>query len=335
MTISWWLLFPISLILSFATSRLVLFLLHRKQWLDIPVARSSHQIPVPRGGGIAVAFSIILCWGYIAWLSYDWICFAVVLATISWMAIIGFWDDRCNLPPLPRLIAQCAAALALVLLIKPSLHIISDMLPLWLDRGLVVLGLIWFINATNFMDGIDGITGSYVATIALLWSALVLLFDINLLHPAYGLALAGSAMGFLYWNWSPARMFLGDVGSLSMGTALALLLLWLASHGGLVAAIILAAYYLADTIETMLRRLLRGEKIWQAHREHWYQQALQRGQGATKICQQIFVTNLGLGICAALSIWLTNEFAAPALGWLALLPASGLILYLRHRLTAP
>jgi UDP-N-acetylmuramyl pentapeptide phosphotransferase/UDP-N-acetylglucosamine-1-phosphate transferase len=172
----------------------------------------------------------------------------------------------------------------------------------WLIPGLdaVAAGLLWlwFINLFNFMDGIDGLAGSEAAAVALG----LLLFagfgdgrDPGL--AALAATAAAAALGFLVWNWAPARIFLGDVGSVPSGYLLGFLLLDVAARGGWKIALILPLYFLADATVTLARRLAHGERVWQAHREHFYQQAAQRGLGHAAVVRRVIAADLLLIPC--------------------------------------
>ncbi len=129
----------------------------------------------------------------------------------------------------------------------------------------------------------------------------------------YGLALLAGALGFLWWNWHPARIFLGDVGSVPLGFLIGWLLLVLAKNGHWQAALILPLYYLADATITLIRRALRGEKVWQAHREHFYQQAVRRGLSHADVVRHVLALNLVLVLLAVAATW--------GWGWVSLIGA--------------
>jgi len=264
---------------SCAGTRALVTLLRRGAVLDRPNERSSHGAPVPRGGGIAIAGTIAAAWialyglGEIAPASLVIVGGLAVLAAVSWV------DDLRGLPPGLRLLFQFAAVAAGIWALPPG-AVFQGWLPPWLDAAATALVWAWFVNLFNFMDGIDGIAGSEAAAIGLglaLLASLGVAADPAVAAPA--VAVAGAALGFLVWNWAPARIFMGDVGSVPLGYVLGYLLLELARRGWWKAALILPAYFLADATLTLLRRLARGERVWQAHREHFYQQAVQRGLG--------------------------------------------------------
>jgi len=164
------------------------------------------------------------------------------------------------------------------------------------------LAWLWFINLYNFMDGIDGITGIETLVITL---GIIVLAQITdgapdtLQGPA--LVIAATAVGFLIWNWAPAKIFMGDVGSVPLGFVLGWLLLDLAGEGYVLAALILPGYYLTDATVTLFSRLLRGEKIWQAHRQHAYQQAVQNGLSHGSVSIRVALAGMALIALAAAS----------------------------------
>jgi UDP-N-acetylmuramyl pentapeptide phosphotransferase/UDP-N-acetylglucosamine-1-phosphate transferase len=275
--------------------------------LAVPTDRSSHSRPTPCGGGLAViAVLLPALWiaGDVAWRACALGCGA--LAWCSWI------DDRRGVAPLVRLAVQLVAvAGVLAVLDRPVL----GFLPAWLDRTVVALAWLWFVNLYNFMDGIDGIAG--VETIAIgvgivVVGALGVAPGVPSFVPAVA---AGAALGFLRWNWSPARVFLGDVGSVPLGYALGFSLIVLASDGGLVAALVLPAYFVVDASATLVRRIIGGHRPWHAHREHHYQRAVAAGRGHARVSADVARTDLGLVVLAALGVWL-GWLVVPAAAWL-------------------
>jgi UDP-N-acetylmuramyl pentapeptide phosphotransferase/UDP-N-acetylglucosamine-1-phosphate transferase len=166
---------------------------------------------------------------------------------------------------------------------------------------------LWFLNLFNFMDGIDGIAGGETAALGVGAASVAWLAALAPSVALYGLTAAAAALGFLWWNWHPARIFLGDVGSVPLGYLLAWLLLDLASHGAWAAALILPLYYVADASLTLLVRLLRGERVWRAHREHFYQRAAQGGLSHAQVVGAILLADAAL---VALALWSTAVPAA-------------------------
>lgn len=267
--------------------RLVLGYLRHRQILDHPNERSSHTRPTPRGGGLAVTPVILLGWLLLGatglMLSGQWVVMGGALALL----ILSWRDDRVSLPARTRLLVHLAAVAAGLYALPARELIFQGWLPLWADRTLAALLWIWFLNLYNFMDGIDGITGIETLCIAggLWWMSA---------SQPQAAVLAGASVGFLMWNWHPAKIFLGDSGSVPLGYLLGWLLLRMAGDGLWAPALILPAYYLADATITITKRALRREKIWQAHRQHFYQRAVQGGSSHARVSVMILLADLAL-----------------------------------------
>lgn len=295
---------------SLAATRAVLAWLRHRQILDHPNERSSHSLPTPRGGGLAVTpvtvAALILVAFFIGGQPTYLAAGALLLMAISWV------DDRKGLAPLPRFLAQAAIVAASLIGLGSEALAFQGMLPLWADRLLIGLGWLWFVNLYNFMDGIDGITGVESAAIGLGLAAIATVAGPGgLLPPA--VIITAAALGFLVWNWHPARIFLGDSGSIPLGFLLGGLLVHLAVSGHLAAALILPAYYLADATITLLWRLKDGERIWQAHRRHFYQRAVRGGQSHARVSLLVLGGNvllIGAALLAALGHAVTGTVLA-------------------------
>ena len=264
-----------------ALTGLVRAALQRHGVMDRPNERSSHARAVPRGGGIAVVGVLLAAW-LALWLwdacrgcgALFWVALAgaLGLAAVSWLD-----DLRGGLSALLRLLAQIAAVGAGIASLPGDGLVFQGAVPALVDHALAAAAWLWFVNLFNFMDGIDGISGAEGASLGLGAFLLALLGLVPAELGPLGLALTGVSLGFLLWNWNPARIFLGDVGSVPLGYLAGWLLLALAAAGAWQAALLLPAYYLADATFTLLRRLLRGRRIWQAHREHFYQRVVGAG----------------------------------------------------------
>lgn len=301
--------FAAALALSWAATGAVTAWLRRRAVLDQPNERSSHTVPTPRGGGLGVMAAVLPLWALLgsgpAWAAL----LAVPLAVVSWL------DDTRGLPPAPRFLVQLAmvgAGLALL----PDGPVLQGLAPLWLDRVFALLAWVWFVNLFNFMDGIDGITGVETAAIGAGLAAIAPLTGGNAAPAA---VLAGAALGFLRWNWAPARVFLGDVGSVPLGFLLGWLLLSAAARGQWAPALILPAYYLADATLTLTRRVLRGEKPWTPHREHFYQKAARAAGGHAAVAATVLVADallVGLAVIALARPWAAVVAAALLVGGL-------------------
>lgn len=279
-----------------------------------PNTRSSHKVPTPQGAGIAVISVTLLVAGCsIASLLVSvtlalWVLFG---ATIL-IATIGAIDDLRPISVTPRLLLQAVAIAAILFALPPTLQITPD-LPLWIERGLLLLAALWFVNLVNFMDGLDWIT---VAEVIPITAALMLIGfsgQLPLSTALIAAALCGATLGFAPFNRPVAKMFLGDVGSLPIGLLLAWCFLQLAYAHHLAAAILLPLYYLADATITLLRRLVKREPVWLAHRSHFYQRATDNGFAVIEVVRTVFVLNIGLAALAGLSIYLRSGIADAAL----------------------
>jgi UDP-N-acetylmuramyl pentapeptide phosphotransferase/UDP-N-acetylglucosamine-1-phosphate transferase len=287
--------------------------------LDRPNARSSHDAPTPRGGGIAVVAVLLPALaGTQLWLGVPWPIVSALTGGAVLLAVVSWMDDRRPLGALPRLLAQAVAVLAGIWAAGPNALAGWLGLPAWLAVPCVMLGWLWFVNLYNFMDGIDGITGVETGGIGAGLAAIGLAAPIVGGALFNGLVLAGVAAGFLVWNWHRARVFLGDVGSVPLGFVVGALLLSLAVAGQWAAALILPLYYLADATITLARRVARGEKPWRAHREHFYQRAVQGGLAHNRVATIILIGNLGLVGAAVLS-------TRPGWAWPALALAAAIV----------
>lgn len=265
-----------------------------------PNARSSHRIPTPQGAGIAViAATLVVASAWAAWANIA-IPLALVVATIV-IALVGFADDIVSLPVPVRLVLQ-AGCVGAVVFTAPETARIVPALPLMLERGLILLAGIWFVNLVNFMDGLDLMTVAEVVPVAAALLLLGLLGDLSWPAVLIATALCGAMLGFAPFNKPTAKVFLGDVGSLPIGLLLGWCLLELAWRGQPAAALLLPAYYLADATITLFRRIARREQFWSAHRSHFYQRATDNGFTVPRVIGEVFALNLVLALLAILTV---------------------------------
>jgi UDP-N-acetylmuramyl pentapeptide phosphotransferase/UDP-N-acetylglucosamine-1-phosphate transferase len=283
--------------------------------LASPNARSSHKIPTPQGGGIAViAATIIVAVAAEFYFLQDVdlpLRVAVVLAATVGLAVVGATDDIHPLEAIPRLLLQTAAVAAVIATFPDELRIIPAV-PWWLDRTIVLVGGVWFVNVVNFMDGIDWMT---VAEVMPVTAGLALFGSLGGLPPTASLvafALCGAVAGFAPFNRPVAQIFLGDVGSLPIGLLLGWLLALLAGKGHFASAILLPLYYLGDATITLIRRFARGEPVTQAHRSHFYQRALDGGFTVSQIVAYVFIANVVLVGLAGIAFGSKSEIAQVA-----------------------
>lgn len=294
---------------TWAATWLVLKQLVRHGIFDTPNERSSHKHPKPRGGGLAVLSVLLPSWVliYLLYGSAPPGFFPVLAATLI-LAAVSWLDDVKNQPVVLRLIVQFGAVaigIGFTALSSESFLLFQGIIPNWLDHLFKALAWVWFINLFNFMDGADGITGIETLAIGLGLALLAALNQGSFVGAAYPLMLAACAAGFLLWNWAPSKIFLGDVGSVTLGYLIGWLLLLSAAQGYWAAALLLPLYYLCDATITLCRRALRGEKIWRGHREHFYQKALLRGAGHAWVSANVLLHNIALILLALASTTLT------------------------------
>jgi len=253
----------------------------RSDLIDIPNARSSHRVPTPRGGGVAIVISVLVALPVIAWLGLiSWAAMWGLWGAGCGVAMIGFLDDHGHIPARWRLLGHfLAAAWALFWLGGlPPVELFGLTLELgWWGHVFAMIWLVWHLNLYNFMDGIDGIASVEALTACLGAAAIYALsgFSGDMLAPVL---LAAAVAGFLVWNFPPARIFMGDAGSGFLGIAIGALSIqaaWLAPPL-LWCWLILLGFFIVDATWTLVRRLLRGVKVYEAHRSHAYQIASRR-----------------------------------------------------------
>lgn len=284
--------FVIVALASVVATRLLIGILRKRAILDHPNERSNHAIPTPRGGGLAVVPIALVAWatdargldgGLLVVLGGAW-----ALAVLSWI------DDLKSLPELLRLAVQAMVVAIAAHWLSAQGPVFQGLLPPWLDTVAAALIWLWFVNLFNFMDGIDGLAGVETISVCVGLAVLGAFAADGAPLVWFAVTLAGATAGFLVWNWHPARIFLGDVGSIPLGFMLGFLILSLAARGYWAAALILPSYYLADATITLMRRILRGEKFWRAHSQHFYQQAVRGGRSHAKVGAAVIAANLVL-----------------------------------------
>jgi len=267
-----------------------------------PNARSSHVTPTPQGGGIAVLAATAVTAPLAGLLGAVQLgeAFPLVMAAAFCLAAVGVIDDLRPIPVIPRLALQLAVV-SFVFATLPSQLRIFATIPISLERTLLVLGLLWFINLVNFMDGLDWMTVAEMLPVTVALAAFALLGEAPADILPVALALAGALIGFAPFNRPVAQLFLGDVGSLPIGLLVGWCLIELASQH-LAAALLLPLYYLADATITLFRRATAGERFWDAHRSHFYQRATDNGLSVRQVVANVFLLNLLLATLAATSI---------------------------------
>jgi len=300
----------------FITSLVLTMLLRRyassRSLMDIPNARSSHSVPTPRGGGVAIVISFA-CALPVAWI-FGLISFEPVVALLAsglLVAVIGFADDHGHIAARWRLLGHFIAAGCGVYFLQglPPFILFGTILDLgWLGSLLAVIYAVWMLNLYNFMDGIDGLA-SVEAICACVGASLIYWCTENYSLIWTPLILASAVFGFLCWNFPPARIFMGDAGSGFLGVALAMISLYSAwaSSDLFFVWVIMLGVFIVDATFTLFRRLMRGDTIYQAHRSHAYQ-----------IASRILSSHkaVTLGIAAINIFWLFPVALSVALHWI-------------------
>ncbi len=276
--------------------------------LDVPNHRSSHSVPTPRGGGVAIAMVTFVgvCVSGLMEVATPELVVALVGGG-SVVAVAGWLDDRGGLPAAWRALIHSLAALWALIWIGgfPTLNLGVGIAPLG-AVGLLLgtLGIVWCINLFNFMDGIDGIAAGEAISITAVGGLLLALSGAPGLA-SVALLLTSACAGFLVWNWQPAKIFMGDVGSGLVGFIIGVLAVASENSGSipLLIWVLLAGVFVFDATATLLRRFWRGERWYEAHRGHAYQRATQAGCTHAQVTLAVLGINGILGILALVA-WL-------------------------------
>lgn len=266
----------------------------RKELFDVPNERSSHTVPTPRGGGLIIV--IVCLTAYIFWtlaisgnFQWSYLIGAFLIASVSWI------DDLYTISSGWRFTIHttCAALAVFTLGYFDEINIpfLNNFKTGIFGASITFFWIVWLTNAYNFMDGIDGIAGTQALTAGIGWFLLGQIVDAPTVS-FYGGILACAGLGFLILNWQPAKIFMGDVGSAFLGYSFAVLPLLAKNESGanlekadflFPAAIILVWLFAFDTLWTFGRRVLNGEKVWQAHRSHLYQRLVISGKSHSAV----------------------------------------------------
>ena len=290
--------------------------------LDVPNARSSHSEAMPRGGGLAIVLSatVALLTLTLAGGVDRAVCLTLVGGGAA-VAAIGLVDDRHTVPAAIRLLVHTAAAAWAVMWIGgvPAIVVHDHTVHLgWVGNVLGIAGVVWVLNLFNFMDGIDGIATSEAVFIT--WAAVIPMFlsGIPRAVSTASLVFGSACLGFLPWNWPPAKIFLGDVGSGYVGYAVAVLALAAANQNPVAAWawLILGGVFFVDATVTLVRRLLRRERVYEAHRNHAYQWLSRRWGSHRRVTLAVLLVDvcwlLPCAVFASLHPWLAATTALVA-----------------------
>ena len=289
-----------SIIICAIFTRFAISFFTNLQILDIPNERRAHNHPTPSCGGVAIVLTFI-----IGLILYDIVIqphnlYSSFLIPLIFAATISLFDDIKPLQPILRLIAHIAISAFVIDTYLPPKTLFHNELPIYIDYLMTIIALTAFMNVYNFMDGIDGITSTQSIHLSLTIIILCLLHYNNIAKVDLILSLSiitlGSSMSFLYFNWNPAKIFLGDVGSISLGliNGICLILIAASEQRLFLSAVIASLYYIADGGGTILIRLAKKEKIWLPHLNHFFQQANRKGMNHKTICSKIALCNLML-----------------------------------------
>jgi len=292
--------------------------------LDVPNERSSHSVPTPRGGGLAIAAVVFA--GLLAGTLLGWLRLEVGVALLGGGLLVGAigWADDCyNLTYRPRLAVHFAAALWTLYWLGgfPRLDVGAGSLALGAAGWLVAaLGIVWAVNFYNFMDGIDGIAGGEAVVVGTGGGLLLLAAGATDLAGLSFLIAAASA-GFLVWNWAPARIFMGDVGSGVLGYLFAALAVASENRGAvpMLVWVLLLGVFVVDATVTLVRRALDREVVFNAHKKHAYQRAVQAGWSHARVSTLVMLLSAGLAALGYLALRIPGHMAVVALGGLGAL----------------
>jgi UDP-N-acetylmuramyl pentapeptide phosphotransferase/UDP-N-acetylglucosamine-1-phosphate transferase len=281
-----------------------------------PNARSSHTTPTPQGAGLAVMAAVFAGGGLgLVFAPAEPGLFGV-LAAAAGLTLLGAIDDAYTVSVPSRLAGQALAAVVLVGTLPGNLRLFPGLLPAGVEDALLVFGIVWFVNAVNFLDGLDWMTVAQVVPMTIGVAALHMLGAVPATVTLLALTLLGATLGFAVFNKHPARIFLGDAGSLPIGLLLAFMLTFVAK-ANLAAALLLALYTLADATVTLLRRLFAGERVFSAHRTHFYQRGVAAGLTVPQVTARVFLLCMllaALAVAAVMADSLATDLALLAIG---------------------
>jgi UDP-N-acetylmuramyl pentapeptide phosphotransferase/UDP-N-acetylglucosamine-1-phosphate transferase len=260
----------------------------KRRLIDEPGMRRSHSTPTPRGGGIGIVVAVLAAACIPAIMHPPTSVGAAVMLTIAIVivAAVGWIDDHRGLPARTRFIAHCIAAaiflfpVVVAVILSPAAvetHFSTSVSSVWILLALVALGIVWFVNLHNFMDGIDGLLAAQA--IFVLVAVALLCRHAGEPHAGETLVFAGAAAGFLPFNFPRARIFMGDVGSGVLGLLIAVALIWQMSapDTALASGFVLCSAFVTDATCTLVSRIARGRRWYSAHREHLYQWLVRSG----------------------------------------------------------
>lgn len=293
----WWLLPAVagfSLLMTGALRRYAL----TRSLMDVPNARSSHSVPTPRGGGVAIVLAFLAALPVLALANaLPWTLLWGLLGAGGVVALIGFLDDHQHIPVRWRLLGHFFGAVWALFWLGglPPVEVFGFIVDLgWFGHVLAALYLVWLLNLYNFMDGIDGIASVEAICVCLGGALLYGLASGVSVEITVPLLLAAAVAGFLFWNFPPARIFMGDAGSGFLGISLGVLSLQAARAAPELfwAWLVLLGVFIVDATFTLLRRLLRRDRVYEAHRSHAYQYASRHFSSHLAVTLAVLVINV-------------------------------------------
>jgi Fuc2NAc and GlcNAc transferase len=313
MQMHWWIFLVAALFALLLTGRLRRYAIARSL-LDIPNERSSHVVPTPRGGGVSIVLAFLLTLPLLGWVNaLSAATFWALLGAGCLIALVGFLDDHGHVPARWRLLAHFIGAGWVLTWLGglPPLPVFGLILDFeWVGNLLAAVYLVWLLNLYNFMDGIDGIAGIEAITVCLSGMLLYSLSPGDNSELVLPMLLLAAVAGFLFWNFPKAKIFMGDVGSGFVGFVLGVLSIQAAwvEPDYFWGWLILLGAFVVDATVTLLRRIFRGDKFWEAHRSHAYQYASRKYGAHQPVSLAFGVINL---------FWLLPVAAMVVSGWMA------------------
>jgi len=270
--------------------------------VDRPNDRSLHQGAIPRGGGLVIVASLLIALGVMSVISGRPQLFACLTALVFAWACLSWWDDKADLSPKFRLLVQLGFCIFTVFALGWVSYVFSVNL-LFFGPVLSVIGLLWMANLYNFMDGLDGLAASQTIVASISLAFWFLMFG-DLSMALIFTVLAASTYGFLLWNWNPAKVFMGDVGSISLGGFFgAIFIVGVTRYDiSIISFFSLFGVFIADATLTIVRRAWRREKIWLPHRQHYYQRLANAGYSHSVIALGCLILMLICSVFATLGV---------------------------------
>ncbi|MEQ8612632.1 MAG: glycosyltransferase family 4 protein [Gammaproteobacteria bacterium] len=311
------LLFVIStLVLAAVITRLVRQYSITNQVVDIPNERSSHSEATPRGGGLSIAVVALLSilFAYL----FNWLAFNEFIALIAGLiaiAIVGWLDDHSDIRFYWRFVLYSSAAIWTIYWIGPLDSIVVGSVAVGLPHiaGIIItwLGIVWLTNLYNFMDGTDGIAAMQ-AILASLFGSALLFFQGEEGNALICLGVVCASIGFLVWNWPPAKIFMGDIGSCVLGFFFATISVITDKSGMMPVSLwcMLLSIFICDATFTLIKRICVGEKWYEAHRSHAYQLLVQMGMSHKMLLLNFILVNLVIIWPATMMAWLYPDMAS-------------------------